>query len=319
MASQIRTQQFIRSAQFVPGGVATLEIPRMADIETLVVNLNGTFTYPAGATGALASIGPQALIQRVELICDGKVTIVSAPGWAFGVASDRTFDGTGGGGYFQMTAPAANAAGTFDTALYLDLMQFDGFKPKDSNLRVRGYSIVELKITFGTWDLAFTNAASVPTVFAGTVSVDANLCTESDPEKTKPLFAVKRTSQIISAVNSNSAFQLNLPAGNALRSIKFYTRVGNVGSDAILNNVVVGNGLDIRTQGSARAMRNRVRGYKLPVVGFNEIDFARQNRGGVLASNAWAVPSPAQPVLTMDFTGQAGAVIEIVITEYVGS
>lgn len=319
MASQIRTQQFVRSAPFVPGGVVSLELPRMADIETLLLSLTGTFTYPAGAAGALATMGPQALIQRVELICDGKITVLSAPGWAFGVASDRTFDGTGGGGYMQMTAPAANAAATLDTALYIDLMQFDGYKPKDSNLRVRGFSIVELKITFGTWDLAFTNAASVPTVFALTATVDANLCTESDPDGSKPKFVVKRTSQVIAATASNSNFQINLPAGNALRSIKMFTRVGNVGVDTILNSAVVANGLDTRVQGSARALRNRVRGYKLPVVGLTEIDFARQTRQGVLASNAWAVPSPAQPVLSLDFTGQAGAVIELVITEYVGA
>lgn len=319
MASQVRTQQFVRSAQFVPGGVVTLELPRMADIESLQLALNGTFTYPAGAAGALASIGPQALIQRVELICDGKITVLSAPAWAFGIASDRTFEGNGGGGYFSMTAPAANAAGTLDTCLFIDLMQFDGFRPKDSNLRVRNFSIVELKITFGTWDLAFTNPASVPTVFALTATLDANLCTETDLESTKPKFVVKRTSQTISAVNSNSAYQINLPAGNALRSVKLYTRVNNVASDTVLNNIIAANGLDTRIQGSARALRNRVRGYKNVVPGMLEIDFARQTRQGVLAANAWAVPSPSQPTLTLDFTGQAGAVIEMVITEYVGA
>lgn len=319
MASQIRTQQFSRSTPLVPGGVISLDLQRMADIESLILDLSGTFTYPAGATGALKSLGPQALIQRVELICDGKITVLSAPGWAFGYASDRTFEGSGGGSTTQMTAPAANAAGTFSAQFYVDLMQFDGYRPKDSNLRVRGFSTVELKITFGTWDQCFVNAASVPVVYAGTLTVDANLCTESDPETAKPKFVVKRTSQIIDASASNSAYQMNLPAGNAIRSLKFFTHVSGVASDAIINNVSVSNGLDTRVQGSAKAMRNRVRGFKTTIVGFNEIDFARQTRVGVLASNAWAVPSPAQPVLTLDFTGQAGAKIEIVTTEYVGA
>lgn len=318
MSAQVRTQQFVRSIPFVPGGVQTIEIPRMADIETLQLDFSGSFTYPAGATGSLKSLSAQALIQRVELICDGKITVLSAPGWAFGFASDRTFEGSGGGSTTSMTTPAAGANGTWSAQFYVDLMQFDGVRPKDSNLRVRGFSIVELKITFGNWTDVFTSAASTPTVFSGTLSVDANLCTEADPENSKPKFMVKRTSQVIDATNSNSNYQINLPAGNALRSIKFYTHVNGVATIGILDTMAVSNGLDTRAQGTARAFRNRVQGFKSVITGFNEIDFARQIRSDVLVTNAWAVPSPSQPVLTLGFTGQAGARIEMVITEYVG-
>ena len=318
MSAQVRTQQFVRTIPFVPGGVQTIEIPRMADIETLQMDFSGSFTYPAAAAGTLKSLSAQALIQRVELICDGKITVLSTPGWAFGFASDRTF-GYSGGGITSMTAPAANANGTWSAQFYIDLMQFDGVRPKDSNLRVRGFSIVELRVTFGNWADVFTNGASAPTVFSGTLAVDANLCTEADPENSKPKFMVKRTSQVIDATNSNSNYQINLPAGNALRSIKFYTHVNGVASIAILDNMNVSNGLDTRAQGTARSFRNRLQGFKTSLDGFNEIDFARQTRVGVLASNAWAVPSPSQPVLTLGFTGQAGARIEMVITEYVGA
>ena len=317
MPAQIRTQQFNRSAAFVPGGVVTLELPRMADIETVILDLSGTFTYPAGAAGSLTSLKAQALIKRVELICDGKITVLSAPGWAFGVASDRTFEGGGGGADQTMTVPAANAAGTLSAQLFVDLMQFDGINPKDSNLRVRGFSIVELKVTFGNWSDCFTNVASVPTVFNLTLNTDLNLCTEMDPAASMPKFVVKRTSQTISATNSNSNYQINLPASNAIRSIKFFTADNGVATDACLNSVTASNGIDTRVQSSARALRARVRGYKSVQTGMLEIDFARQTRSGVKASDAWAVPSPSQPVLTLDYTGAAGRTIEMVITEYV--
>lgn len=317
MPGQIRTQQFNRSVPFVPGGVASLELPRMADIESIILDLSGTFTYPAGAAGGLTSLKAQALIKRVELICDGKITVLSVPGWCFGVASDRTFEGTGGGADQVMTAPAANAAGTLSAQFYIDLMQFDGINPKDSNLRVRNFSIVELKITFGTWADCFTNAASVPAVFAVTASTDLNLCTEMDPATTAPKFVVKRTSQTIAATNSNSNHQINLPAGNALRSIKFYTSDNGIATDNGINTILLANGIDTRVQGSAKALRNRLKGYKALQTGFNEVDFARQTRSGVKASDAWAVPSPSQPMLTLDYTGAAGRTIEMVITEYV--
>lgn len=316
MPGQIRTQQFNRSAAFVPGGVVSLELPRMADIETIILNLAGTFTYPAGATGSLTTLKAQNLIKRIELICDGKITVLSAPGWAFGVASDRTFEGSGGGADQTMTTPNPGAA-SLDTTLFIDLMQFDGINPKDSNLRVRGFSIVELKITFGTWADCFTNAASVPAVYDLKVTTDLNLCTEVDPAATVPKFVVKRTSQTISATNSNSSHQVNLPAGNAVRSVKFFTADNGVATDSCLNNIMAANGIDTRIQGSAKSFKSRLKGYKSTQVGMNEIDFARQTRSGVKASDAWAVPSPSQPILTLDYTGAAGRTIEMVITEYV--
>lgn len=317
MPGQIRTQQFNRPLQFIPGGVSSVELPRMADIESILLDVSGTFTYPAGAAGNLTSLKAQALVRRVELICDGKITVLSAPGWAFGIASDRTFEGSGGGADQSMTAPAANAAGTLSAQFYIDLMQFDGINPKDSNLRVRGFSIVELKITWGNWSDCFTNAASVPMVYNITALTDLSLCTETDPTATAPKFVVKRTSQVINATTSNSAFQINLPAGNAIRSIKFYTSDSGVATDTCINSILCNNGIDTRVQGTGKAFRNRMKGYKSAQTGFNEVDFARQTRSGVKASDAWAVPSPSQPILTLDYTGAAGRTIELVITEYV--
>lgn len=319
MAGQIRTQQFIRSIPYVPGGQTTIELPRMADLETLILGLQGTFTYPAGATGSLKSLGPQALIARIELVCDGKITVISAPGYKFGIASPRTFEGSGGGLINTMTPPAANAAGTIDTTMYVDCMQFDGVRPKDSNLRIRQFSVVELKITFSNWSECFTNVASAPTVYAVNLFVDGNYCTELDPANSKPSFVNKLSTVIVDATNSNSSYMLNLPAGNMIRSITAYTHVNGVASDSIINNVTVANGLDQRIQSSGRALKARVRGYKTPQPGHTEIDFARQTRGQVMWSNAWAIGQPAQPILTIDFTGQAGAKIELVINEYVAA
>jgi hypothetical protein len=317
MSGQIRTQQEIAQRAFAPSSQVTIEIPRMADIECLMLDLAGTFTYPAGATGSLKTLKGQALIQRVELVGDGKTTICSVPGWALGVASDRVLDPVSGANN-SMTTPAANAAGAVSTQLYLDFAQFDGIRPKDSNLRLSGFSYVELRITFGAWADCFTNTASVPTVFALTLFVDANATTELNPAETVPRFVVKRTSQIISAESSNSAFQTNLPVGNVLRSIKFFSHISGVASDGVINKLTARNGIDTRVSGSARAYRNRMRGWRDTQTGFLEIDFARQSRQGVLASNAWAVKSPAQPILELDYTGGAGRVIEVVTTEYVG-
>lgn len=318
MTAQIRTQSFVRNIPYIPGSVASIELSRgSGDIESLLMDLYGTFTYPAGATGSLNTLKAQALISRIEVVVDGKTTVLSVPGWAFGVASDRTFDGTGGGAVNTMTVPAANAAGTLSTQFYVDFMQFDGVKPKESNLRVRNASVVELKITFAPWTAVFTNAASVPAVFSVGVDVHANHCTELEPDVAKPSFLLRRMSQVISAASSNSNHEVRLPAGNLIRSVKIFTHINGVASDSILNSVVARNGLDTRVSSSWRGLTLRQRGYKAEQTGMVEIDFARQNRGDVLLSNAWAVPTPSEPVLILDYTGGAGRTVELVITEYV--
>ena len=319
MPAQIRTQQFVRSVPFVPGGQQTLEIPRMSDIENLMWQLTGTFTYPAGATGTLSQGAATALIARIELVADGKTTIASIPGWATNLFSDRRLGmiPNGTAFYNNMTAVAANAAGTVQALGYLDQAQFDGVRPKDSNLRARGYSLLELRITFAPWSAAFTNALSVPTVFNLTFGVSANLCAEADPEKTIPKFAVKRTAVTIDATNSNSAAQVNLPQGNAIRSIKINSTINGVGAWTVRNKGKAFNGIDTRVQASQLELIQRQVGYRDVPTGMVEIDFARQKQDGVLASNAWILPTPCQPVLELDFTGAAGAKIELVITEYV--
>lgn len=318
MAQQIRTQQHLKQIPFVPGSVQTVEIPRgSGDVESLFLDLVGTFTYPAGATGALNTLKAQSLISRLEVVVDGKTTIFSVPGWVFGIFSDRTATVTGGGAYNEMTVPASNAAGSLATQFFVDFMQFDGFKPTESNLRVRNASIVELKITFAPWTAAFVNPASVPAVFDIRLFVDANFRTELDPEATKPLFLVRRMSQTINADSSNNAHQIRLPSGNLIRSIKLFTHINGLANDNILNAVEASNGLDVRVKTTVRGLATRLRGYRDPQPGMFEIDFARVTRDRVMFSNAWAVPGFAEPILTLDYVGGAGRRIEIVTTEYV--
>jgi hypothetical protein len=318
MSQQIRTLQTLKQIRYTPGAVETIELPRgSGDIESIFLDLAGTFTYPAGAAGSLTTLKAQTLVQRIEVVVDGKITVLSVPGWAFGVFSDRTFDGSGGGAFNSMTNPAANANGTLAPQFYVDFMQFDGFKPSESNLRVRNASIVELKITFAPWSACFTNAASVPTVFNVNVYVEANFRTEIEPEKTKPAFLIRRMSQVIDADSSNTSRQIRLPSGNIIRSVKLFTHVAGVGSNAILQTVEAANGLDTRVKTTERGLTTRLRGYREPQLGMYEIDFARVTRDNVMFSNAWAVPGFAEPVLTLGYEGGVGRKIELVTTEYV--
>lgn len=319
MPGQIRTQQFIRQVPFVPGGIQTVELPRMADLESLFLNLQGTFTYPAGAAGSHVSIGAASLIQRVELVADGKITIASVPGWALNLKSDRRYATANPSTVYNfVTAVAAGAAATVQYFGVLDQAQYDGIRPKDSNLRTSQYSILELRVTFAPWAALFTNTASVPTVFNLSFSVDGNFTTEVDPAASRPKFAIKRNTIIIDAANSNTSYPVNLPAGNAIRSVKLFTHAAGVASDAILNNVRLQNGIDVRVNSSGRALRQREAAYRDVQAGFYEIDLARQQQDGVLSSNSWFVPSPSQPVMELDFVGVANGKIEIVIQEYVG-
>ena len=95
------------------------------------------------------------------------------------------------------------------------------------------------------------------------------------------------------------------------------TTVNGSASFGILNAVKCYNGIDTRIQSDQLGLIERQIGYRDVQTGMVEIDFARQQQDGVLAANAWILPTPCQPVLELNYTGQAGAKIEIVITEYV--
>ena len=322
MPSQLRICQPGRAVPFVPGSTATIEVPRVYDLETIYLHITGTITYGASANAAdEVQYAAMRLIDRVELVANGSVTIASVPGWKLTLATERNF--ATASELHTLADPAANATQTIQAAYVLDQMIFDGVRPKDGNLRARGYDYLELKVTFADWSKIYVNSRSYPTSHTLGLTSQLAQTVESDWTASKPSILVRRSYQTIDASSANQSRIIRLPAGNEIRRLDLLALTGAggaAGSDTLISNVTVRNGIDVRYIASGLQTRNMVRMQRQSTgnyPGLLTIDFGVQGMGNSLASNNWAVPTPAEPELVIDHNaGGAGATITAVITEY---
>lgn len=321
MPGQLRISQPGRAVPFVPGSTAVIEIPRIYDIESLYLHISGTVTYGASANAAdEVQYAAPRLIERLELVANGSMTIASVPGWKLNIATERYFPSHAE--LYSFPDPAVSATHTINAAYVLDQMIFDGVRPKDGNLRSRGFDYLELKVTFADWSKIYTNSRSYPVSHTLNLSSQLAQTVEQDWAATKPSILVRRSYQTIDASAANQSRIIRLPAGNEIRRIDILslTSAGAWGSDNLVNSVTVRNGIDVRYIGTALQTRNITRMQRQSAGNFPgllHIDFGAQGMGGAMASNNWSVPTPAEPEIVIDHsTGGAGATITVVITEY---
>lgn len=79
----MRQFRILRKVATVPvsgGGFATIDLPRDYDYESIFVRVNGGLQVTVLATSVRAE-APTHVIQRLEVIADGKNNLYSAPFW----------------------------------------------------------------------------------------------------------------------------------------------------------------------------------------------------------------------------------------------
>ena len=321
MPTQFRAFQPGRSAPFVPGGSVSLEIPRTANLESIMISLGGTVTYGASANaGDEVVYAAQRLIERVELIAGGNNTICSVPGWALSIVSTRNPSGAGELG--RLEDPIASATQTVYLAMMLDQIIYDGIRPKDAILMTRDFDYLELKVTFADWSRIYVNSRSYPTGHTLQLTTQLIQTVETDYAASRPTILVRRSSLVIDATTANSDRVVRLPAGNAIRRVDILSLTGTgqaSASETLINRLKLRNGLDVRADFTPLALRNINRFARYGAgnyAGTLTLDFGVQGIGNSLATNNWAVPNPAEPELVLDHNGATGGQIQVVTTEY---
>jgi hypothetical protein len=175
MSARGNAQQRIKrrisvGAAFVTNGVVSFQLPRNYDVETVGVRIAGSWTLPAAlATGSngfkpvLRSDAPFGLIQRVEVVLEGRQTIVSVPArilamanvWRrrqyFAMTNVDTYGQTQNPGLVRNVATASsvlteNTTINFTGTFYIDFQAIMGVRPKDTNLRAGGLQTFELRL-----------------------------------------------------------------------------------------------------------------------------------------------------------------------------
>lgn len=329
MGQQYRIKRRTHQVTLTENNVVTLDLPRGYDIESILLQVIGTANI-TGAGAAVRAMAPTQLIKRVELIADGKNTIASVPGWALAKNLGRDQYGvctppTG----FAIAAYAVEYNGVLDQCLV------DGVRPKDSNLRTAGMSLLQLRITTGAATDLLTGApAGTMTVFTLNVStVETIELPDAKGGITSPLYLQKRSYQDVSLPASNANQQIILPIGNALRGVTLLTTINGEPSNAVLNNAQLASGVDVRVNMPALQIQrmgtvdNVNQGIlanttawsssNLSPTGLYSIDLMRNGPRDVSVTNAWDLSKASEAKLILDVTGGAGYQVTCVTTEFI--
>lgn len=330
MAQQYRIKRRTHSQALTANNVITLDLPRGYDLETIFFHVTAAVAVTTAGT-AVRAYAPTQLIKRVELIADGKNTIASVPGWWLvkNLARDQ---------YGLMTPPTAATVATYNVEMLgsIDQCLVDGIRPKDSNLRTAGMSLLQLRITTGAPADLFTGSAagsfSSFNVDISTVET-IELPDAKTGQITTPLYLQKRSYQDISLPSSNANQQVILPIGNALRGVTLLATINGEPSNAVVNNIQLASGVDVRVNITGRGCQliNSLDNTNLGILsnsttaqsstqlptGLYNIDLMRNGPRDVQVTNAWDLTKASEAKIVLDVNGGAGYALTVVTTEFI--
>jgi len=222
------------------GSVSTLELPRNFLYRKILCRLAGSVIVSGGSgAGAPHVRAAYKAISRVELIANGRDTIINLPAEAFEVFN-RIDYGTAP----SAAHPSNDAAATysFNASFIIDLAMKRGVRPIDTLFPALGLSTLDLKITWGAGADMFTGAVDFTSAAIQTTTELAVESFEEIGEVPKGL-AINKTfviDRVITAASTN--LQIQIPTGNTYRGFLLHTNSDNVAVDTMIDGVSIESG-----------------------------------------------------------------------------
>ncbi len=323
MAAQYRIKRKIQTMTIAANSFGIIDLPRQYDYEGLHLRISASLQVTGAATSVRAE-APCQLVPRIEVIADGKNTIYSAPFWYACLGNlPRHIKASGAR---ATTPPSGTGAATYavEAIGIVDFQTVDGVRPKDSNFRTRGLSLLQLRLTYGAAGDAFVGGT---VAFSGTpiVEVSSAECVEETDAAgnfvTSPIALKKVSYQQQAFSSSNSAAEFRLPAGNMIRGVTLRTvGAATAGEPAttILNNLQLLSGVDVRVNLSGAALRAMENAdYGQVLAGYYRADLLTKGGPLVNITDLWDVTRQAEPKAVIDVTGGANVQVECVTEEYI--
>jgi hypothetical protein len=327
MGKQFTIKRKIGDIVITSNGFATLDLPRDYDYQAIGLRIDASLAVATANATSVRAEAPCQLVPRVEVIADGKNNLYSAPFWAtcFGNV-DRPLLQSGARAATPPTSPNI-ATYAVEANGIIDFQHFQGIRPKDSNFRSRGLSLFQLRLTFGAAADAFVVGSAVISLSGSPiVSVYAMQEVEEQDDKggfmTSPIALRKTSFQEVAYAASNANAELTLPAGNAIARVLVRTEGATTQgepSTAVLNNLQLANGIDVRFNMSAKNCRGMNNAdYGQLTGGYYVADPVKCGSGGNLKlSDLWDLSGATQPKAVLDVTGGASVRAQVVTTEYI--
>lgn len=283
MGQSIRTQSAfpLQSTPAVNTRVIC-DIPLTADLENLLVTLDGSVTLSTAATALLAD-GILNLIQSIDLVGDGKDVIYSMP---FHQVVKGNLFRRKKGNRPTITDPGVTAAAhAFEAIGVIDLAAFGMQRPKDSALRENKYRTLQLIARFGSFDNVFTGGGFVVSDSTINLSVRAKETVElvdNTGKASRPIVRVQASYREETVTGAVTKHRFRLTPDQALRGAVLRVLNGSSAlSDAVLSRVRVYVGKTLRYELTAAdikddAMMNHING-STNETGYYFIDLADGN------------------------------------------
>lgn len=320
----MRQYRILRKVATVPvsgGGFATVDLPRDYDYETVFLRVNGGLQVTAAATSVRAE-SPCQVVNRVEVIADGKNNIFSAPFW-FTSLANRARPMTEYNGR-AVTPPTGTAIATYQVEAVgaIDFMAVDAVRPKDSNFRSAGLSLFQLRLTFGQPGDAFVGGTVVySNMFVDVFVQQLVEVPDATGAITSPIALKKVSYQEVSVTSTNANQEIRLPAGNQIKSICIRTEGAVTAGEpatTILNNVTLAAGVDVRMNLSGPQLRAKNNAdFGSFQAGYYVADLCSKGASPVNLTDLWDVTGAAEPKLILDVTGGANNKVQAIVTEFI--
>lgn len=212
----------------------------------LILRLNGSFTYAAGANNAAATLArgdEWSLIERVDIIVNGSDTIRTFTGTQLKMMN-RLLYGTTPRSSLTL-GDGATAAPTFDSVCVIPFWMPLSVKPIDTALDSSVLSDLRIEVT--TASSANINTANGPTAVSATLDVESYESFGLQGEFTD--FRIWQIQNTAAAANTN--LQVQLPVGPVYRGflVNFANGAGQSATDLFgangITNVQIQSGTTI--------------------------------------------------------------------------
>lgn len=324
MAQQFRIKRSYAQVTPTPNGFAIVDLPRGYDFESIHIRAFGTVNVTTAGTAVRAE-APCQYIPRVELVADGRNTLLSAPFWftTFG-KYDRPNMLENGARVTTPPTAASIASYPFEANGVIDLATVDGERPKDSNFRTDGLQLFQLRFSFGSPADIFTGSA-VATWTTFTIEISTVELVEipdaATGQRTTPVMLKKVSFQELAVPTTNANQEIRLPAGNLIKSVLVRTEGSVTAGEptaAILNRVRAFSGVDVRVDNTGAAVRGQNNNdYGQMTAGYYVLDLTRSGAPTAKLSELWDVTRQAEPKISMDIVGGTNNKAQVVVTEYI--
>lgn len=236
----IHTESFAENSEF------TVDVPRIQNIENIMIELDCTVNVTVAGTAVRAEAAAR-LIDRVQFIAGGKDVLDDIP---FDVA---VFGDYKRGFKSSATPPSAASIASYNVraVAFLDRNNVNGWRAKDTSFKAWLTKLLQLRITTKAATDLFTGSPTA-TVTSGNIKISVNshdeiVSLEGKDDTNEPKRVIKRTTQSLTYSSANSAQQFELPIGNACKQITIHALDDDEPSNTLINEVQFSiNDVDVR-------------------------------------------------------------------------